>query len=59
MGFETRWVQEIFCATHFSRSNLGTTQPPIQCVTGLWLGNKWAGGGIGDPPQSTDEIDNA
>jgi len=44
IGFETRWTKEIFCATNFSRSTLGTTQPPIQCVTGLLVGGKRAGG---------------
>ena len=59
MGFETLWSQEIFYATHFSRHTLGTTQPPMQYVTGLLPGVKRPGGGIVDPPQSTAEIDNA
>jgi len=41
--FETRWGQEIFLVSKTSRPALGPTQPPLQCVPGLFLRCKVAG----------------
>ena len=48
-GIKSQWRQDF---PHLSRLALGTTQPPIQWVPGLFLVVKWLGCGVSHSPPS-------
>ena len=52
-GIESRWRRGFL---HPSRRFLGITKPPTQWVAVI-TGNKEAGGGVDDPPQSSAEVE--
>ena len=54
LGIESRWGRD-FPPT--SRSALGSTQPPVQWVTGLSRGVKRLGRGVDHPPPSSAEVE--
>jgi hypothetical protein len=60
LGFDSRWGLGIFLFITASRTALGPTQPPIQCVPGiLSLGVKRPGSEANHSPPSSAEIKNA
>jgi hypothetical protein len=52
-GIESRWGRDF---PHPSRPALGTTQPPIQWVRGLFPEVKRPGRGVDHPPPSRAEV---
>jgi hypothetical protein len=57
LGFDSLRGLGIFLFTTASRTALGPTQPPIQCVTGtLSLGVKWPGRETDHSPPSSAEV---
>jgi len=57
LGFDFRRGLEIFLFTAASRTALGPTQSPIQCVKGaLFLGVKKPGREVGHSPSSSAEV---
>jgi hypothetical protein len=59
LGFDSRRGLGIFLFTTASRTVLGPTQPPIECVSGaLFLGVKWPGRKADHSPPSSAEVKN-
>jgi hypothetical protein len=50
---ESRWGRDF---PHTSLTVLGPTQPPIQCVPGVFPGLKRPGRGVNHPPPSSAEV---
>jgi len=38
LGFQSRYGEDIFLLSISSKQGVGTTEPPIQCVPGFFLG---------------------